>query len=66
MRMMLDDDEDDTVQHSSLNTEENQILETMKLNKDPIAQFLRKVPPNFDKAELHGVSYHLRINITES
>ena len=28
----------------------------MKQRKDPIRDFLRKVPPDFDKAEMHGVS----------
>ncbi len=36
--MILDEaEEEDTIQHSSLNTEENQILKSMKMTKDPIS-----------------------------
>lgn len=34
---------------------EEDTLKQLKHQKDPISKFLRKVPPDFDKAVIHGV-----------
>lgn len=37
-------------------TEGTEGSEQVKKEKDPIEKFLNQVPPDFDKAEIHGVS----------
>ena len=54
-----EDDNDDTSKENQKSelTEEDALnnLQKLKVQKDPIQKFLRQVPPDFDKAEIHGV-----------
>ncbi|CDW71822.1 phage head-tail family partial [Stylonychia lemnae] len=56
MNKILQDQKEDTDnKFTSNNTEENQNqLNMLKQQKDPITQFLRQVPPDISKAEIHG------------
>lgn len=57
-KILQERNEDTDFKLTSNNTEENgNQISNLRKQKDPITQFLRQVPPDFSKAEIHGVIY---------
>eukprot|EP00347_Sterkiella_histriomuscorum_P022863 403336874 len=60
-KFLAEENEDTEFKMTSNNTDPDnaaQNIQNMRKVKDPIQQFLRQVPPDFNKAEIHGAGSH--------